>query len=207
VRGRHWAKIEAAIANLVKRKKTRGRGIPRIYTSFLLRRSRLQDLYKYGDKMTQLLISGIILQQMTGVFNQDDIEDVSYSGYYGARFNEEEFEKEMKDLREEMNYLQILGPEHVCAKPQGGCGIFPIDHLFVKANGDAAPCCVLGYPVLLINRKRELRPANMMVLGNVRRQTLAEIWDSEKAIEFRKQMVDRGTADACADCIGLYIRR
>jgi len=207
VRGRHWDKVENAIHQLVWRKLARGRGIPSIYASFLLRRSRLMDLYKFGERMTQLLINGVILQQMTGVFSPADLEEVAYSGYYGVKFDEDKFMKEINDMRQELTYLQMINPEKIYSERQGGCGVFPIDHLLVKAGGDASPCCALAYPVLLLNRKKELRPANMLILGNIKRQSLAEIWDSEPAVSFRKEMVEKGFAEICADCIGLYVRR
>jgi len=207
VRGRYWSKIEAGMTELIRRKQQRGRGLPGIFAGFLLRRSRLQDLFKFGEKMTRLMLNGIILQQMTGVFGPADLDEVSYSAYYGERFDEQKFRQGIKDLKEELNYLQVIGPERIENQRQGGCGAFPLDHLFVKANGDVSPCCVLCYPVLLLNRKKELRPAQMLVLGNLRRQSLAEIWDGEAAVSWRNEMTDKGFTEVCADCIGLYIRR
>jgi MoaA/NifB/PqqE/SkfB family radical SAM enzyme len=207
VRGRHWKKVENAVLELASRKKIRGRGLPRIYASFLLKKERLRDLYRFGDKMTQLMINGVILQQLTGVFGPADLEEIAYSGYYGGKFDDDELAKDIKDLKEELNYLQVIGPETIFTRKQQGCGAFPIGHLFIKAGGDVSPCCTLGYPVLLLNRKSELRRADMLVLGNIKRQSLAEIWDSDKAVAFRAEMVAKGSAEACADCIGLYMRR
>jgi MoaA/NifB/PqqE/SkfB family radical SAM enzyme len=206
-RGKDWDKVENAIRELVHRKKTRGRGIPKIYASFLLRKNRLIDLYRFGEKMTQLMLNGVILQQMTGVCGEPDLDQVVYSGYYGEKFDDEKFAKEVRELKEEMTYLQVLGPERICNEPQGGCGAFPLDHLFIKANGEAAPCCVLGYPVLLLNRQKDLRNPSLAVLGNIKEQSLEQIWDGEQAINFRKQMAEQGCAEACADCIGLYLKR
>jgi MoaA/NifB/PqqE/SkfB family radical SAM enzyme len=206
-RGKTWDKVEAAIRELVHRKMTRGRGIPRVYASFLLRRSRLIDLYKFGEKMSQLMLNGIILQQMTGVCGRPDLEQVVYSGYYGEKFDDEKFRKEVRELKEELTYLQTLGPEQVFNEPQGGCGVFDIDHLFIKANGEASPCCVLGYPVLFLNRRKELRNPSSLIVGNIKEQSLEQIWDSEDAVGFRKEMVEKGYADACEDCIGLYVKR
>jgi len=206
-RGRHWDKLENAISELALKKKVRGRGIPRIYASFLLKKSRLLDLYKFGDKMTQLLLNGIILQQMTGVFSRADLEEITYAGYYGAAFDEEQFWRGIKELKEELNYVQTIGPERIFSERQAGCGGFPLGHLFIKASGKVSPCCTLGYPVLLLNRKKELRPANMLVLGDIKEQGLEQIWESRAAVSFREEMTQKGCAEACADCIGLYMRR
>jgi MoaA/NifB/PqqE/SkfB family radical SAM enzyme len=206
-RGKQWDKVENAIHDLVFRKMTRGRGIPKIYASFLLRRDRLIDLYKFGKKMSHLILNGIILQQMTGVCSPPDLEQVSYSGYYGQKFDEAKFWKEIRELKEELIDLQTLGPEHIYNEPQGGCGAFPVDHLFIKANGEASPCCVLGYPVLLLNRKKELRKASMLIAGNIKEQSLEQVWDGEAATGFRKEMAENGYAEVCEDCIGLYMKR
>ena len=206
VRGRHWNKVENAIRELASRKKIRGRGLPGIYASYLLKKDRLKDLYRFGEKMTQLMINGIILQHFSGVFGTTDLDEIAYSGYYGEKFDDAAFAKEIKELKEELTYLQVIGPEKIFSQRQKGCGGFPIGHLFIKASGDVSPCCTLGYPVLFLNRKQELRRADLLVLGNIKHQSLAEIWDSEKAAAFRAEMVTQGFADACADCIGLYLR-
>jgi len=206
-RGKSWDKVENAIRGLVKRKRNRGRGIPKVYASFLLRRDRLIDLYKFGEKMSQFLLNGIILQQMTGVCSRPDLEQVVYSGYYGEKFDDAKFLKEVRELKEELTYLQTIGPEQIFNERQGACGAFSLDHLFIKANGEASPCCVLGYPVLFLNRKKELRNPGLLIAGNIKEQSLEQIWDSEAANEFRKEMVEKGYADVCEDCIGLYLKR
>lgn len=206
-RGRYWDKLEKAISELAYKKKVRGRGIPRIYASFLLKKSRLKELYRFGEKMTQLMLNGIILQQMTGVFSLVDLNEITYAGYYGEKFDEDSFWRGIRELKEELNYLQTIGPERIYSQPQSGCGGFPLGHLFIKANGKVSPCCTLGYPVLLLNRKKELRPANLLILGDIKTQSLEEIWESPAAVSFREEMTQKGYAEACGDCIGLYMRR
>ncbi len=207
-RGKHWEELEQAITRLAVRRKLRGSRKPQIYASFLLGRSRLPELFAFAAAMKELGVDGIILQQMTGVFALEDLKEVTYSGYYGTEFNEAELWDRVAELAKRLHgRLDLIPPERISSELQGGCGAFAPGHLFIKAIGEATPCCALGYPVLFINRKKELRRPALAVFGNILDHSLRQIWESPAAQAFRAEMQSRGGTEACGDCIGLYLRR
>jgi radical SAM protein with 4Fe4S-binding SPASM domain len=63
--------------------------------------------------------------------------------------------------------------------------MFPWIHLYVNTDGEAYPCCttLYEYPI-----------------GNVREQTINELWNSEKLKEVRKKLLAGERVDGCANC-------
>ncbi len=208
VRGEHWEELELAIKNLVLRKRMLGSRKPKIYASFLLGKSRLSELSAFAGKMKGLGVEGIILQQMTGVFSEPELNELTYSGYYGTDFPDQELRERVEDLERKLKgQMELIRPEKIYPEAKGGCGVFPLENLLIKAVGDVCPCCALGYPVLLINRKKELRRPTTVVLGNILEKTLREIWEGPEAVSFREEMQSKGFSEFCGDCLGLYLGR
>jgi len=208
VRGEHWEELELAIKNLALRKRLLGSPKPKIYASFLLGKSRLSELAAFAGKMKELGVEGIILQQMTGVFSEPALSELTYSGYYGTDFPDQELQERVEDLERKLTgQMELIRPEKIYAEAQAGCGVFPLENLLIKAVGEASPCCALGYPVLLLNRKKELRKLPRVVFGNILEKGLREIWESEEAKSFQREMIENGYSGFCQDCLGLYVRR
>lgn len=64
----------------------------------------------------------------------------------------------------------------------------PFYQMFIKANGDVAPCCMYPSP---------------MIVGNVREQSLKDIWNGHKLRDFQAlQLLKKRKCNAiCRDCI------
>jgi len=208
LRGGYWAQVKSAISLLVEEKKKQKSSSPRLYASFLLRKDNFFELLSFCEKIWGLGMQGVILQQLTGIFNQEQLNQITYSGYYGADFKDETLWDLINQLKKEFaQKLDIIGPERIYSEIQGGCGAFPLGHFFIKANGEVSPCCALGYPALLLDRKRKPKTPRLLILGDLKKQGLNQIWQGESAVNFRKEMLKKGYAQACQDCIGLYLRR
>lgn len=69
---------------------------------------------------------------------------------------------------------------------------FPFYNLVVKSNGDVVPCCVAW--------------EDSLVVGNVREETLLEIWRGEKLARIHRLHLEgrRGELAACAKCDTLF---
>jgi len=208
LRGRYWSQVKSAISLLVEEKKKQKSSSPRLYASFLLRKENFFELPSFCEKMLELGMQGLILQQLTGVFNQSQLSQITYSGYYDSNFEDETLWELINKLKKDFSAkLEIIGPERIHSEIQGGCGAFPFGHLFIKANGEVSPCCALGYPALLLGRKRKPKIPKLLIFGDLKKQDLSQIWQGENAVNFRKEMLKKGSAQACQDCIGLYLRR
>jgi radical SAM protein with 4Fe4S-binding SPASM domain len=58
------------------------------------------------------------------------------------------------------------------------------NELFVNVSGDVAPCCIQGRPVV----------------GNVHKESLAEIWNNEPMREMRERLLVGDPIPCCKDC-------
>lgn len=79
---------------------------------------------------------------------------------------------------------QSVGDQKACP--------YPFYNLVVKSNGDVVPCCVAW--------------EDSLVVGNVGRDTLQDIWRGEKLAKIHKMHLEgrRGELAACAKCDTLY---
>ncbi len=63
--------------------------------------------------------------------------------------------------------------------------MMPFMHMYLNTDGNVLPCCTAQYN---------------MPLGNVREQTIKEIWNSEQYKEIRKKIVNNEPVDHCKNC-------
>jgi len=66
--------------------------------------------------------------------------------------------------------------------------LFPWTHMYVHTSGDVYPCCIAE-----TTRKE-------MSLGNVKQNSIEEIWNNEKYRELRKNMVEGTPVSQCNQC-------
>ena len=93
--------------------------------------------------------------------------------------------EELHSIGSDMVQIKRLSGSHVACP-------YPFYNLVVKSNGDVVPCCVAW--------------ETSLVVGNVRQQTLAEIWRGEPLARIhRLHLEGRGRElAACANCDTLF---
>ena len=87
-------------------------------------------------------------------------------------------------MSNDTNNLKAIGPmvtknklgKIVCRHPWTSFDIYP--------NGDVTPCCYLP----------------QKIVGNVNRQKIEEVWNSEEYMGFRKEMSQKGAQNVCSRC-------
>lgn len=87
-------------------------------------------------------------------------------------------------------------------KKNAFCGL-PFTHMYIAATGEVSPCCALGHPISLEDEDGRTDDI-YTTFGNVNNQTLLEIWNGPRYIEFR-EMWRRGDVPNC--CEHCYYRR
>jgi MoaA/NifB/PqqE/SkfB family radical SAM enzyme len=89
-----------------------------------------------------------------------------------------------------------LGPENLVDRPRAGDAPWRGCHrpwrlTYVTANGNVLPCCIAPFTGTRYND---------LVLGDLNRQTLAEVWNGDRYENWRRAMLDGAPPAACAGC-------
>ena len=89
-----------------------------------------------------------------------------------------------------------LGPAALVDRPRPGDapwrGCFrPWRLMYVTANGAVLPCCIAPFTGV---------PYRDIVLGDLTRETVAEVWDGERYRAWRRAMLDGEPPATCAGC-------
>ncbi len=97
------------------------------------------------------------------------------------------------------NTFSVMGEP--LRRKQGYCRFIQENNVFVKWNGEVAPCMGLLHPSVtyLHYKRREITPKSY---GNVANQTLSEIWSSEPYAAFREKVrqFDFSPCISCGGC-------
>ncbi|NOY90396.1 MAG: radical SAM protein [Deltaproteobacteria bacterium] len=75
------------------------------------------------------------------------------------------------------------------AEPYRACRR-PSESAVVMANGDVVPCCIATF----------VAPRDAITMGNLKRQSLAEIWSGERYREWREGLRRGEAPEACVRC-------
>jgi len=179
---------------------------PDLFATFLLRRDALQELPDFVGMVTAHGLTGVVLQQLTGIFNDAGMSQATHSGYYHNPFEQAELDEAIARAKEATppGFI-IVGPENVYAERQGHCGVFDLSRAFVTAAGDVSACCAMAYPCSFIRRDGSLEKTPAVTFGNVRERPLPEIYNDPAYVRAREQIRSGEIPDACGDCIALYM--
>ncbi len=95
-------------------------------------------------------------------------------------YKDVDYEDKLKEKRNITRYGYEYKEAIVCHQP--------FYQMFIKANGDVAPCCMYPSP---------------MILGNVQEQSLKDIWNGHKLRDFQiMQLMKKRKCNAiCRDCV------
>jgi MoaA/NifB/PqqE/SkfB family radical SAM enzyme len=89
-----------------------------------------------------------------------------------------------------------LGPAELVDRPQAGDAPWRGCHrpwrlMYLTANGNVLPCCIAPFTTM---RYQDI------VLGDLSRQSVAEVWDGDAYRAWRRAMLDGEPPAACAGC-------
>jgi MoaA/NifB/PqqE/SkfB family radical SAM enzyme len=89
-----------------------------------------------------------------------------------------------------------LGPEELVDQPHTGDAPWrgcyrPWRLMYVTSNGNVLPCCIAPFTGM---------PYAGIVMGNLERTSVAEVWDGEAYRRWRREMLNGDPPPACAGC-------
>jgi hypothetical protein len=151
-------------------------------------------------------LDGVVLQQLTGVYSERGVSQVTHTGYYRNAFEYSELADALAAARSAAPPgFMIAGPERICPDRTGDCGGFDLGRPFITASGQVSLCCAMAYPWAFLGRDRIRRQTRGVVFGDVRRRSLADIIRDPAYLEARAAVKSGAAPAACGDCIGLYM--
>ncbi len=179
--------IEEGVAALRDLKRAKCSGVPHIHLSFVLLRSNLEEApglvglaQRWGAR--QIVISNL------NPMEAPDMQEESLGSHPDLwPLAEETLERTKRQAAEHGIRLHYQGFRS--GEPGPVCPENVLKACFVSHRGDVSPCVFtnVSYEAGAGGRAG----AGRLVFGNVREQTLPEIWASEKAREFRAVFVER----------------
>jgi len=90
----------------------------------------------------------------------------------------------------ELGPAELVDQPHAGDAPWRGC-YRPWRLMYVTANGSVLPCCIAPFTTM---------PYREIVLGDLTRQSVAEVWDGDTYRAWRRAMLDGEPPAACAGC-------
>jgi MoaA/NifB/PqqE/SkfB family radical SAM enzyme len=183
-----------------------GASRPEVFALFLLRREALDELPEFVRLMQSLELTGVVFQQLAGVFSEAHLSRITYTEYYRSDFNPALLKQSLAQARDQAKPgLIVAGPERVRRLRGHGCGGFDVHKPFITAGGEVSVCCSMAYPVSLMRKSGKLVFTPSLTFGRVTEESLPAIWQKPAYAEVRRQILAGENPEACADCIGLYL--
>ncbi len=187
-RGSDFRQVIDNVRRLNEVKKDRKMENPRVNLTFLMTRTNISNLPAMVD-LAHELNAGLIATNLDYVFD----EDTNSLKAFGSK----ERKKTMKYVKEAEKKAKKLGVEfhHPSVDPveEAVCDALPHMSITFSAEGDVYPCVYLCLPFKKIPRVSEGRRIEIERphFGNVMKNSLDKIWNSEKYRAFRKKFENR----------------
>ena len=194
------------LRELVAGRVRQGASRPEVFALFLLRREALEELPEFVRLMQSLQLTGVVFQQLAGVFSEAHLSRITYTEYYRSDFDPALLKQSLAQARDKAKPgLIVAGPERVRRFRGHGCGGFDVHKPFITAGGEVSVCCSMAYPVSLMQRSGQLVFTPSLTFGRVTEESLPAIWQKPAYAEVRRQILAGENPEACAECIGLYL--
>lgn len=193
IRGTALNIVENNIAMLNKLKYKNNCAKPVINVQFVLSKQNKDDIFKVMDiarnlEANMFIVSNIIPQ------NEENKDAVLYTRYEN---------KEIKDLFQQIVLyglkigLRLSLPNYEL-RTMRNCSFVDESAAFICSSGDVVPCYRFSHEYMeyVFGRKKQI---NKYTFGNIKKETLASIWSSEKYVKFR-ECISNNKYPSCLDC-------
>ena len=188
-----WIILESNIKRLNKLKRLNSSKTPIIDVQFVLSSENSDEIFKVMDiaralEANRIIISNIIPQVEA---NKDS---VLYTRYENS---------EIKNLFQKiMLYgmhrgIRVSLPNYEL-KTMRNCSFVEDSCAFICSSGDISPCYRFSheYTEYVLGREKKI---NKFIFGNIEKDSLKDIWSSEKYVEFRERILNN-RYPSCLDC-------
>jgi len=205
--GGDFSRLMRSLEEFATLREERGAKTPRLFATFLLRRSALSELADFTGLAAAHGLDGVVFQLLTGVFSDSGLGEATHRAYYGNDFDEGLLGSAVGRAKQAApSGFIIAGPERIFSAPVGGCGGFDLSRPFITSSGLVSVCCAMAYPCALIRRDGRLERTASVVFGDVLETPLPAIWEDPAYRKVRAEIQAGRVNEACGDCIALYMK-
>lgn len=198
-KGGDFSKVITNIKLLVSRRDLLNLKKPFIATNFIILRSNIHELRGYIDLGESLGVDKIGFVLPFGLFDSDKNEVITL-----LNEEENEYSNLFLQIKNELNDIypnnqkRYRIPDILPNECLLDCSFRATSQIFIDTKGNVYPCCVIAV-------KAQEGSTNAYAMGNCNNQSLQEIWDSSKFIQFREKFY-RGELPCaiCKDCLKYY---
>lgn len=204
--GSDFSQVTSAIQELVAKRNHSGSKRPYVSASFLLMKDNMEEIPGFVELMAEQKVDEVAFKNLSGVFSQEDLNQVIYEGYYQVRVDQERRDKYIAEAKKmaEKNGIRLIFHGNFIAERVNDCRAMPLNYPFIAWNGDVSPCCTLKYPAIRLGKDGEGIDCEVLTFGNVNEEPLEKIWRNQRYVRLRERIRAGETPEECGDCTGLY---
>ena len=198
-KGANFESVVEGTRRLVEARTQRNRKLPVVTTNFVLMRSNIQELSDYVRTAISMHADHISAVNPHGLY-ESDRNQVLYDLGDSSRELPSEFIPYVRDAKALARAANVncFIPSFTPSRPRLDCAQHGRTNPCVDSNGDVYPCCVLE---ALGNE----RGSRVKAMGNIRYDTLQQIWNSPRYEAFRKAFYAGEVPDQyCTECPCYY---
>lgn len=207
--GSDFEKVVGNARKFVEMRRLKGKKYPRIGTNFVLLRSNIHELPEFVRLSKFIGVDHISTVSPMGIFDSDKRE-VMYSfsskDKWSSRIRDaigiglKDYEGILEEAKNVAKHLGIpISLPDIAPREQGlDCAEMGSSRPFIVVSGDVYPCCILA-------AKGSEIDSCIKPMGNIKFNSLPEIWESERYIGFREAFHKGELPDGlCLRCPRFY---
>lgn len=181
--------------------------LPLLSAHFLLMKSNLGELVEFVDRAADAGMDEVLIKHVALFARPSQIDEALFTGFF---INHEVDTNRRDGLLTEAGLkarnrgirLRRAGADH--AHKVANCFGGALERPFVSWDGKVSPCCVLAHSVTRIAPDGSMAPGPETFFGDLKNDSLEQIWNREDYVAHRKAIADNKTPDACKHCFGLW---
>jgi MoaA/NifB/PqqE/SkfB family radical SAM enzyme len=202
-----FAVVWQNVAGLRKARDFVGARFPFISVHFLMMKLNLKELPDFIDRAAEAGADEVVTKHIALFARQGQEHEALFSGYFSNTRPDEAFRDEIlrktgERAKERGIAFRLIGSN--IARPVAGCFGGALDRPFITIDGSVAPCCVLAHEIPRLTPSGEPSPAPMLFFGNLRKETLKDIWQLKEYKAFRDAIKSGNPPPQCKYCLGAW---
>jgi len=205
--GTDFERIIKNIHDISDLKAQRRSKLPSVIISFIMLRSNIDQLSKVIELAAGLGADRIVATNVDFI-TCHEIEKLKIFDLKDGNREEDNYNKLIKSAEKTAAAKKIaLKVYPTRSEEQPVCEADPLNNIYISFDGCLFPCVYLGLPVPEIPRFADGKTAtiNRVCFGDLKKESVTEIWKKERYVQFRKTFRKRKTASILTTILKTFL--